>query len=105
MGRRYLSFLKIGPKLLKFLPGNKARDLRNWLQIYGYWNEGGLENVTTMLLYLVDQYLRPAGVGTPAVQVTPPTGAPSPAQLSHRRPVLGKVLWFIWFISSSSFSH
>jgi Domain of unknown function (DUF3479) len=31
----YLSFLKIGPKLLKFLPGNKARDLRNWLQIYG----------------------------------------------------------------------
>lgn len=31
----YLSFLKVGPKLLKFLPGNKARDLRNWLQIYG----------------------------------------------------------------------
>lgn len=31
----YLSFLKIGPKLLRFLPGDKARDLRNWLQIYG----------------------------------------------------------------------
>ena len=71
---RYLSFLKVGPKLLKFLPGKKARDLRNWLQIYSYWNEGGLENVTTLLLYLVDQYLKPAGVGTPAVQVTPPTG-------------------------------
>lgn len=31
----YLSFLKIGPKLLRFLPGKKARDLRNWLTIYG----------------------------------------------------------------------
>ncbi len=73
--RRYLSFLKVGPKLLKFLPGDKARDLRNWLQIYGYWNEGGADNVTSMLLYLVDQYHRPAGLGTPSVQVTPPTGA------------------------------
>ena len=26
----YLSFLKIGPKLLKFVPGKKAKDLRNW---------------------------------------------------------------------------
>lgn len=31
----YLSFLKIGPKLLRFLPGKKARDLKNWLTIYG----------------------------------------------------------------------
>lgn len=30
----YLSFLKIGPKLLKWLPGKKVRDLRNWLTIY-----------------------------------------------------------------------
>jgi magnesium chelatase subunit H len=35
----YLSFLKIGPKLLRFLPGKKVRDLRNWLTIYGYWNQ------------------------------------------------------------------
>ena len=110
----YLSFLKIGPKLLKFLPGNKARDLRNWLQIYGahlcadtllvpyfvkapcttqaqqddiwrssfqlpgctaaYWNEGGMDNVVTMLLYLVDAYMKPTGIEAAAVQVTPPTG-------------------------------
>lgn len=37
----YLSFLKIGPKLLRFLPGKKVRDLRNWLTIYGYWNQVG----------------------------------------------------------------
>lgn len=74
----YLSFLKIGPKLLRFLPGNKARDLRNWLQIYAYWNEGGMDNVVTMLLYLVDQYLKPTGIEAAAVQVTPPTGCLHP---------------------------
>jgi magnesium chelatase subunit H len=33
----YLSFLKIGPQLLKFIPGKKARDLKTWLTVYGYW--------------------------------------------------------------------
>jgi len=32
--------LKIGPKLLKYVPGQKVQDLRNWLIIYGYWNAG-----------------------------------------------------------------
>lgn len=31
----YLSFLKVGPQLLKFVPGDKAKDLKNWLTIYG----------------------------------------------------------------------
>jgi hypothetical protein len=35
----YLSFLKVGPQLLKFIPGKKARDLRSWLTVYGYWNQ------------------------------------------------------------------
>lgn len=35
----YLSFLKIGPQLLKFIPGKKARDLKSWLTVYGYWNQ------------------------------------------------------------------
>ena len=33
----YISFLKIGPKLLKYLPIGKVKDLRNWLIIYGYY--------------------------------------------------------------------
>ncbi len=41
----YLSFLKVGPQLLKFIPGEKARDLRSWLTVYSYWNQGGLQNV------------------------------------------------------------
>ncbi|KAK9811539.1 hypothetical protein WJX72_005618 [[Myrmecia] bisecta] len=74
----YLSFLKIGPKLLRFLPGKKARDLRNWLTIYGYWNQGGLENVVTMFLYLVDQYLQPTGIAPAPLLETPPTGCLHP---------------------------
>ena len=27
--------LQIGPKLLKFVPGQKAADLKHWLTIYG----------------------------------------------------------------------
>ena len=41
----YLSLLKVGPKILKFIPGNKAQDLKKWMTVYGYWNQGGLNNV------------------------------------------------------------
>ena len=53
----YLSFLKVGPKLLKYLPSRKLQDLRNWLIIYSYWNAGGPENVASMLQYLGQTYL------------------------------------------------
>jgi len=57
----YLSFLKIGPKLLKFVPGDKARDLKNWLTVYAYWNQGGKENVEEAFAYLATEYLAPPG--------------------------------------------
>ncbi|MBY5308899.1 DUF3479 domain-containing protein, partial [Aphanizomenon flos-aquae CCAP 1446/1C] len=53
----YISFLKIGPKLLKFVPVQKVQDLRNWLIIYGYWNAGGSENVASLFLTLAERYL------------------------------------------------
>ncbi|MEH2248475.1 magnesium chelatase subunit H [Nostoc sp.] len=53
----YISFLKIGPKLLKYVPGQKVRDLRNWLIIYGYWNAGGPENVASLFWTLAEKYL------------------------------------------------
>ena len=59
---RYLNFLKIGPKLLKWLPGKKASDLRTWLTVYGYWSEGTYSICTdNLLLYKIkygidDQY-------------------------------------------------
>ena len=53
----YLSFLKTGPKLLKYIPAKKVQDLRNWLIIYGYWNAGGTENVAFMCWTLAEKYL------------------------------------------------
>lgn len=53
----YLSFLKTGPKLLKFIPAQKVQDLRNWLIIYGYWNAGGYQNFAAMCWTIADKYL------------------------------------------------
>ncbi|MEO1690691.1 MAG: DUF3479 domain-containing protein, partial [Cyanobacteria bacterium J06631_6] len=53
----YISFLKTGPKLLKYIPGKKVQDLRNWLIIYGYWNAGGTENVAGMCWTVAEKYL------------------------------------------------
>ncbi|MFM7405561.1 MAG: magnesium chelatase subunit H [Cuspidothrix sp.] len=67
----YISFLKIGPKLLKFVPVQKVQDLRNWLIIYGYWNAGGTENVASLFWVLAEKYLDlkvgdiPAPIETP----------------------------------------
>ncbi|TAE59360.1 MAG: magnesium chelatase subunit H [Nostocales cyanobacterium] len=67
----YISFLKIGPKLLKFVPVQKVQDLRNWLIIYGYWNAGGTENVAALFWTLAEKYLGlkigdiPAPIETP----------------------------------------
>jgi magnesium chelatase subunit H len=32
---------EIGPDLLKYVPGEKVRDLRTWIEAYRYWNQGG----------------------------------------------------------------
>jgi magnesium chelatase subunit H len=53
----YISFLKIGPKLLKYVPVQKVQDLRNWLIIYGYWNASGSENVASLFWTLAEKYL------------------------------------------------
>ena len=70
----YISFLKIGPKLLKFLPFGKVKDLRNWLIIYGYWNAGGTENVASMLWVLSEKYLGLTVGEIPPVLETPNIG-------------------------------
>jgi magnesium chelatase subunit H len=53
----YISFLKTGPKLLKFIPSQKVQDLRNWLIIYGYWNAGGSDNFAFMCWTIAQKYL------------------------------------------------
>lgn len=52
----YLSLLKVGPKILKLVPGKKAQDVRTWLEVYSYWNQGGMENVVSLFLLLAKRY-------------------------------------------------
>lgn len=68
----YISFLKTGPKLLKYIPIGKVQDLRNWLIIYGYWNAGGTENVASMCWTLADKYL-----GLKVGDIPPPVETPN----------------------------
>ncbi|MEB3883075.1 magnesium chelatase subunit H [Lyngbya sp. CCY1209] len=68
----YISFLKTGPKLLKFVPVQKVQDLRNWLIIYGYWNAGGSDNVAAMFWTIAQKYLD-LGVG----EIPPPLETPN----------------------------
>ena len=56
----YVNFLKIGPKLLKWIPGvqkgSKLYDVRSWLTVYAFWSQSGLENVSNMLRYICQEY-------------------------------------------------
>ncbi|MGD2183027.1 magnesium chelatase subunit H [Lusitaniella coriacea] len=70
----YISFLKVGPKLLKYIPAKKVQDLRNWLIIYGYWNAGGTENVAAMFWTLAEKYLDLKIGEIPRVLETPNMG-------------------------------
>ena len=68
----YLSFLKIGPKLLKFIPVQKVQDLRNWLISYGYWNAGGSDNAAALFWFLAEKYL-----GLTVGEIPPPLETPN----------------------------
>ncbi|MBE9042055.1 magnesium chelatase subunit H, partial [Oscillatoriales cyanobacterium LEGE 11467] len=70
----YISFLKTGPKLLKFVPGKKVQDLRNWLIIYGYWNSGGTQNVAAMFWTIAQKYLELTVEEIPPAIETPNMG-------------------------------
>ena len=70
----YISFLKTGPKLLKYIPVKKVQDLRNWLIIYGYWNAGGTDNVASMCWVIAEKYLGLTVSEIPPVIETPNMG-------------------------------
>jgi magnesium chelatase subunit H len=76
----YLKLLKIGPSLLKFVPGEKASDLRTWLEAYRYWNQGGKKNVEAMLGVIADLCSAEPHLSTelPELVVTPDIGITHP---------------------------
>ncbi len=72
----YLKLLKIGPTLLKYVPGDKANDLRTWLEAYRYWNQGGKNNVAAMLKLIADRCKNAETplANLPELEVTPDVG-------------------------------
>ncbi len=90
----YISFLKIGPKLLKYLPLGKVQDLRNWLIIYGYWNAGGPENVAAMLWTLAEKYLGLKVGDIPAPLETPNIGLLHPGYPGYFESPRAYLQWY-----------
>lgn len=83
----YISFLKTGPKLLKYIPVQKVQDLRNWLIIYGYWNAGGADNVASMFWTIAEKYLDLKVGDIPAPVETPNMGLLHPDYLGNQQQV------------------
>ena len=70
----YVKLLKFGPDLLKFVPGEKASDLKIWLEAYRYWNQGGSTNVKCMIDLLQKSYTNEDISHLPKVVITPDIG-------------------------------
>ena len=90
----YLSFLKIGPKLLKYIPGQKTQDLRNWLIIYGYWNAGGSENFAAMCWTIGEKYLSLDIDKIPAPLETPNLGLLHPEYTGYFTSAKDYLQWY-----------
>lgn len=72
-----LKLLNTLPKVLKYLPMDKAQDARNFMMSFQYWLGGSSDNLESFLLMLVDKYC--------TVDAMP--GAAPDAPLLYRDPV------------------
>ena len=73
-----LKLLRTLPKVLKYLPVEKAQDARNFMLSFQYWLVGSPDNLENFLLMLVDRYVIPD-------QAVP--GAPQIDSLDYEEPV------------------
>ena len=84
----YLKMLKIGPDLLKYVPGEKAGDLRTWLEAYRYWNQGGVGNASSMLQLLAQRVLphnqNIERIPLPDLEITPDVGLLHPLTMDGK---------------------
>lgn len=58
-----LKLLNTLPKVLKYLPMDKAQDARNFMLSFQYWLGGNAENLENFLLMLADKYVFKGEVG------------------------------------------
>jgi len=70
-----LKLVRTLPKVLKFLPGDKAKDARAFMMSLQYWLGGSPENIEALLLNLAGNYVLAPGLLTGEI-VTPPEVIP-----------------------------
>lgn len=103
----YLKLLKIGPKLLQWIPpnvgGSKLSGLRTWINVYSYWTESGVENIASMLRIIIqDLDLAPKGSSVtnqvlPALVETPPLGLFHPLLQEEGRVITSPRDYVSWY--------
>ena len=62
-----LKLLRTLPKVLKFLPSDKAKDARSFMMSFQYWLGGSPENLQSMLLMLAKEFVTGATVSANAI--------------------------------------
>ncbi|ASC71287.1 Magnesium chelatase ChlH subunit [Halomicronema hongdechloris C2206] len=60
-----LKLLRTLPKVLKYLPVEKAQDARNFMLSFQYWLGGSAENLENFLLMLADRYILKSDPNSP----------------------------------------
>ena len=103
----YLKMLKIGPNLLKHVPGERAGDLRAWLEAYRYWNQGGASNVNAMLQILLqivnisDENNAMDWSSLPDLEVTPDIGLLHPLSFQTQKYFSSPKEYMTWRLSKT----
>ena len=54
-----LKLVRTLPKVLKYLPSDKAQDARSFMMSLQYWLGGSPENIEALLLNLANNYVQP----------------------------------------------
>jgi len=62
-----LKLLRTLPKVLKFLPSNKAKDARSFMMSFQYWLGGSPDNLESMLLMLAKDFVKGAEVSDASI--------------------------------------
>ena len=78
-----LKLVRTLPKVLKFLPGDKAKDARAFMMSLQYWLGGSPENIEALLLNLANGYVGEISEGNLLGELEV-RAAPSPAGTSAR---------------------
>jgi magnesium chelatase subunit H len=71
-----LKLLQTLPKVLKYLPMDKAQDARNFMLSFQYWLGGSAENLENFLLMLTDKYVSSAETKGTTLQYRDPVTYP-----------------------------